>query len=78
MKTGSLKQNAFNPAQLEVIKTLSFVKTKKVTTELKNVIAKHFAGLIEEEMDKLWESGEMNNSRNNEIANTHLRTPYKK
>lgn len=72
------KQTHFNSAQLDVIKTLSFVKSKRVAIELKKVIVSHFVTLIDDEMEKLWESGKISNMRNNKIAKTHLRTPYKK
>jgi hypothetical protein len=72
------KQTHFNSAQLDVIKTLSFVKSKRVAIELKKVIVSHFVALIDDEMEKLWESGKISNMRNNKIAKTHLRTPYKK
>ena len=77
MKTAT-KPSAFNAAQLDVIKTLSFAKSKRVALELRKVIVTHFSSLIEEEMDKLWESGEMNQKRNDSFTKTHLRTPYKK
>lgn len=72
------KQTHFNSAQLDVIKTLSFVKSKRVAVELKKVIVSHFATLVDDEIDKLWESGKLSNLRNNKIAKTHLRTSYKK
>jgi ERCC4-type nuclease len=69
--------SSLNKAQLQILKLLSNIKTEEETKELSQVISNFYAKKATEEMDRLWESGQWNEEKNDQILKEHLRTPYK-
>lgn len=69
--------NSLNKAQLQILKLLSNIKTEEETKELSQVISNFYAKKATEEMDRLWNSGQWNEEKNEQILREHLRTPYK-
>ena len=65
--------HGLNPAQLQLLKMFSTVKSDETFQELKKLLHGFLAQQIEKEADKLWNEGKINY----EILNEHLRTPYK-
>jgi hypothetical protein len=45
--------------------------------EIRVALMEVFAKRVEDSMDALWESGEWNNEKNENVLKEHLRTPYK-
>ena len=66
-----------NEAQLSILRLLGSMKTIEEVDELRQVICDYYARRVDEEMDKLWESGQWDNEKNEAILKEHLRTPYK-
>ena len=54
------------------------MKTAEEVNELRQVICDYYARRVDDEVDKLWESGQWNNEKNEAILGEHLRTPYHK
>jgi Tfp pilus assembly PilM family ATPase len=52
------------------------MKTLEQVEELRQVISNYYAQKATDEMDKLWDSGEWSETKNNAILKEHLRTPY--
>ena len=52
--------------------------TKEKVEELKQVISNYYARKATEEMDRLWDSGEWSEAKNEAVLEEHLRTPYEK
>lgn len=69
--------SSLNKAQLQILKLLSNIKTEEEAKELSQVISNFYAKKATEEMDRLWESGQWNEEKNDQILKEHLRTPYK-
>jgi len=67
----------FNAAQLEIIDMLSFVKTDDTLAQLKQVISDFFVEQAQNEIDKMWASGEMNEEKLESFRTLHERTSYK-
>lgn len=67
----------FSPAQQHLLQVMSFVKTDEALEEMKEALANFFAQRAEEEMDKLWDSGVVNDDVINQWLSEHMRTPYK-
>ena len=44
--------------------------------EPRQVICEYYARRVDEEVDKLWESGQWDNEKNEAVLKEHLRTPY--
>jgi len=65
------------PAQVKILEMMSFVKTPDALTELSNVISNYFAQRLDDELDKLWDEGALNEEKIESFRNLHERTPYK-
>lgn len=74
----SMKQEtALNEAQMSILRLLGSMKTVEEVDELRQIICDYYARKVDEEVDKLWESGQWDNEKNEAILDEHLRTPYK-
>lgn len=77
-KKKSMESSALNEAQMSILRLLGSMKTVDEVNELRQVICDYYARRVDEEVDKLWESGKWNNEKNEAVLNEHLRTPYHK
>ncbi len=68
----------FNEAQVDLINMMQWVKTPEALADLKQAISDFFAKKVKEEMDGMWERGEMTQDRVDSFATLHERTPYHK
>ena len=66
-----------NKAQLSILRLLGRMKTVEQVEELRQVISNYYAQKATEEMDRLWDSGQWNEEKNNAVLGEHLRTPYR-
>ena len=57
------ERTVLNKAQLDILQLLGHIKTVEQAEELRKVICDYYARKIDEEMDKLWESGEWNQEK---------------
>lgn len=73
MKQGT----ALNEAQMSILRLLGSMKTVEEVDELRQVICDYYARRVNEEVDKLWKSGQWDNEKNEAVLEEHLRTPYK-
>jgi hypothetical protein len=67
----------FTPAQVHVFNLVSHIKTSTGLEQLRKQLASFYAKLVDEEMDTLWENGQLDDNKMKELRNKHLRTPYK-
>lgn len=67
----------FNKAQLYLLEVFSHIKTDEELDELVRIVRDHYARKLDEELDKLWKSGQLNEEKMKELRKMHLRTPYK-
>ena len=77
IKTLTIMQTVFNQAQLELLEMLSFVKSPMMLSELRQVVSDYFAKQAEEEINRLWENGTLNEAKVESFRRLHERTPYK-
>jgi hypothetical protein len=71
-----MASSVLNEAQMSILRLLGSMKTVEEVDELRQVICDYYAHRVDEEVDKLWESGQWNDEKNEAILNEHLRTPY--
>ena len=69
-------QTVFNQAQLDLLDMMSFVKSPHMLSELRQVISDYFAKQADEEIDRLWEDGILNEDKVESFRHLHERTPY--
>ena len=67
----------FSPAQMHLVTLMSHIKSIESLDKLKEQLAAFYAKQIDEDMDKLWESGEWNEQKLESLSEAHFRTPYK-
>ena len=70
------QRTVLNEAQLSVLRLLATMKSVDEVHELRQIISNYYAQKATEEMDKLWESGEWSEEKNEDVLKEHLRTPY--
>ena len=63
--------------QLELIKTFKYQLADEQLIEIRNLLANYFAQKATEEMDRLWEENDWDESTMKEWSKEHMRTPYK-
>ncbi|MDY5637559.1 MAG: dephospho-CoA kinase [Parabacteroides sp.] len=67
-----------NQAQMQLLDMMSFVKTPEALSDLNKVISDYFARKADEEMNKLWDEGFLNDEKIEQFRHLHERTPYNK
>ena len=72
-----MEATVLNEAQMSILRLLGAMKTVEEVDELRQVICDYYARRVDEEVDKLWESGKWNDEKNEAVLDEHLRTPYK-
>ena len=72
-----MQSTVFNNAQMELLDMMSFVDTPEMLAQLKQALSDFFARRAEEEIDRLWETGALNEQKVESFRNLHERTPYK-
>jgi hypothetical protein len=68
----------FSPAQLHVFNLVSHIKTSMGLQRLQEQLAAFYAQQVDDEMDELWESGQWNEQKLQDLRGSHFRTPYNK
>ncbi len=66
----------FTPAQVHVFNLVSHIKSDSGLEKLRQQLAAFYAKQVDDEMDQLWESGQWNEKRLQELRHAHFRTPY--
>lgn len=72
-----MDRTVFNKAQLEMLDIMAGIRSEEELEELMHVISEFYARRADEELDKLWQSGEWNEQTLKELGEAHYRTPYK-
>lgn len=72
-----MASTVLNEAQMSILRLLGSMKTVEEVDELRQVICDYYARRVDEEVDKLWESGQWDDEKNEAVLKEHLRTPYK-
>lgn len=72
-----MESTALNKAQIEVIQALSALHSDEEVYELKRVLARFFANRAQNEIERLWDEGIINEDTLKSYENAHFRTPYK-
>ena len=66
----------FSPAQVHVFNLVSHIKSDIGLEQLRDQLAAFYAKQVDDEMDQLWESGQWNEKKMQELRGSHFRTPY--
>lgn len=72
-----MEATVFNQAQMQLLDMMSFVKTSEGLDRLNKALSDYFVRQAQEEIDHLWETGELNEEKVESFRHLHERTPYK-
>lgn len=72
------KTKKLKPIQMHLLKMFNYTHTKKNLEELKDLLSKHFADKVDEEMDEIWVSKNLSQTKLKKMANEQRRISYKK
>lgn len=72
-----MEQITFSPAQIHIFNLVSHIKTDRALDNLRDQLSSFYAKQVDDEMDRLWDSGEWDEQKMNELRGSHFRTPYK-
>ena len=76
-KKEDMKAIQLSPAQLTLLESFARIQSQEEADELSRVIRDYYARKLDEELEKLWEDGTLNQQKLDELSRQHLRTPYK-
>lgn len=68
-----LQSVELNKAQLSILRLFARMDTEEKVEELRQVISNYYSKKATEEMDRLWDSGEWSEVKNEAVLEEHLR-----
>lgn len=71
-----MEATVFNPIQQHLLMMFAYDNNEEHLKEIKDVLAKYFAKKVDEDMEQLFETGEINVATIEEWGKEHMRTPY--
>ena len=75
METGNV--NVFTPQQMQVLEMISRVKSEEELADIRKLIANYFSQKLEQQMDRLWDEGVVDDEVIDLWKHSHMRTPYR-
>ena len=72
------KETTMNQTLLQILDMLSFIKTPEALRDLNKVISDYFVQMADDELDRMWNDGTLNEERIESFSHLHERTPYNK
>ena len=71
-----VSKTVFNPVQMHLLEMFNYCKSENAINELKEVLADYYAKKAQEEADRLWDNGILDEDAIEDVLSKHLRTPY--
>lgn len=65
-------QTTLNPTQMHLLKIFSFNNSEAYAHEVQCVLTRHFQQLLDQEADRLWDEGILNQTRLDELRGKDL------
>ena len=72
------KETTMNQTLLQILDMLSFIKTPEALRDLNKVISDYFVQMADDELDRMWNEGTLNEERIESCRHLHERTAYNK
>jgi hypothetical protein len=66
-----------NSVQLHILQMFRYTKSKKSLENLKDFLAKYYADLVDNEMDKIWKDKKLSQVKLKDMAKEHFRIKSK-
>lgn len=72
------QETEMNQVQQQILDMLSFIKALDPLWDLNKVISDNFVQMADDELDRMWNEGTLNEERIESFRHLHERTPYNK
>ncbi|MBQ9555048.1 MAG: hypothetical protein IJV05_02375 [Muribaculaceae bacterium] len=73
----NIPNGAFSPFQMQMLELVSHVQSQEEMDDIRRMLAEYFAKRAEDEIDRLWDKGILNDEVMEEWKHEHMRTPYR-
>ena len=70
------REMTLHQAKMDLLRVVDRIKTVDEILVIRNVLANYYAQKAEEEMDRLWDNGSINEQVIEQWGKEHMRTPY--
>ena len=67
----------FTPFQMQMLKLTERIKTQEEMDDIRHLVSNYFAEKAQQEVDRLWELGVINDEVIESWKHEHMRTPYR-
>ena len=67
-----MEATVFNPIQVHLLKMFALDNTQSGLAELKDVLYRHYSSQMETQLEEMWQSGELDQERLDEIDKMDL------
>jgi hypothetical protein len=67
----------FTPFQMQMLKLTERIKSQEEMDDIRQLVSKYFADKAQQEVDRLWELGVINDEVIESWKHEHMRTPYR-
>ena len=67
----------FAPFQMQMLKLTERIKSQEEMDDIRQLVSKYFADKAQQEVDRLWELGVINDEVIESWKHEHMRTPYR-
>jgi hypothetical protein len=67
-----MEATSLNPTQMHLLKLFSLNNSESYAKEIQTVLTKYFQNRLDEEADRLWDEGVLNQEKLDEIRRTDL------
>ena len=71
------KEITLHQAKMNLLQVMDSIQTVDEVQAIRALLANYYAQKVNEEMDRLWENGTINEQTIEEWGNEHMRTPYR-
>ena len=71
------REMTLHQAKMDLLRVVDRIKTVDEILVIRNVLANYYAQKAEEEMDRLWDNGTINEQVIEQWGKEHMRTPYR-
>ena len=63
----------FNPSQMALLRMFARDQSEETALEIKQVLSKHFQTKADAALNELWDSGQLDQEKLDELCNMHIR-----
>lgn len=71
------REMTLHEAKMDLLRVVDRIRTVDEVQAIRQVLANYYAQKVQEEMDRLWDNGTINEQVIEQWGKEHMRTPYR-